>query len=84
MMPAGVADVLGRVTWEYLRERTPPPDDGTFFHYPGSRLVTLVGQLESELPGGHDNPAFLGAFGERLRQDLERYDNEEGDPIASA
>src|SRR6266536_1307757 len=83
-LPPGVASVLGRVTWEYLRRRTPPLKDGEFFHYPASRLTTLVHQVESELPGGPDNPAFLNAFGERLREDLERYEGEEGDPSASA
>ncbi len=82
-MPAGVADVLGRVTWEHVRNGRISIDEG-FFSFPGSRLFDLVRTLEKELPGGAANSRFLEVLTERLDQSLVAYENEMRDPDASA
>jgi len=64
-MPPGVIEVFGRVALEHVA--THPPSPNTFLDFSVTRLVTIVRQIENELPGGHTNPAFKDLLADRIR-----------------
>jgi hypothetical protein len=74
VVPAGVCEQFWRVAFDYLREH-PLSKPNTFYDFSGSRLMTIVQQLERELSGGHVDPAFTAMFARRLRDAMDHRDS---------
>jgi len=64
-MTPGVSELFCRVAFEHLGKNPHPPK--TFYDFSMSRLVTIVQELESELPGGHTNAGFTDMLAGRIR-----------------
>jgi len=64
-LPPGVGEHVARAAFEDMRAH--PPKPGTFYDLSGTALLTLVKEVEKELPGGHTNPDFARVLGPRLR-----------------
>jgi hypothetical protein len=64
-MPLGVSELLCRVAFEHLGNNPHPLK--TSWDSSMSRLVTIVQELESELPGGRTNAGFTDMLAGRIR-----------------
>ena len=80
-VPPAALEQFARVAAEHLAAH---PRDNTFYDIAGSRLVRIVREVESELPGGQGDPQFSEMLAKRFREALKRQSDGPSDPSASA
>ena len=80
-VPPAALEQFARVAAEHLAAH---PRDNTFYNVAGSRLVRIVREVESELPGGQTNPRFSEMLANRFREALKPQSEGPSNPSASA
>jgi hypothetical protein len=80
-VPPAAIEQFARVAAEHLAAH---PRDKSFYNISSGRLLAMVRELESELPGGRTNPRFNDMLASRFRDALKGQGEGPTDPAASA
>ena len=64
-VPTAVSELFCRIALDHVRQHPGAPN--TFYDFSATRLLSIIRDLEAELPGGQANAAFAETFAGRIR-----------------